>query len=52
MESDRVEMIENPNSAIKVNRLDAKSRAERDHERLSGWNRAAQLKKEKNALRQ
>ena len=27
MESDRVEMIENPNSAIKVNRLDAKSRA-------------------------
>ncbi len=50
MESDRVEMIENPNSAIKVNRLDAKSRAERDHERLSGRNRAAQLKKEKNAF--
>lgn len=49
--SDTVEMISNPASdAIKVNRLDAKSRAERDHERFSGKSRAAQLRREKNAF--
>ena len=50
--SDTVEMMSNPSSSSAApagTRLDAKSRAERDHGR-SGKARSAQLRKEKNAF--